>query len=153
LLAQLHLNSLTEKVREDDVRIVLDRLPTGSDAYNQAYEDAMQRIEGQDVDGKELAKQVLYWITCAKRPLTTTELQHALAVEVGKSEFNENRKPHVEDIVSICAGLVTVDDESNIIRLVHYTTQEYFERKQMKWRGQYGQMWERKRENAPDGSF
>jgi hypothetical protein len=29
--------------------------------------------------------------------------------------------------------LVTVDEESNIIRLVHYTTQEYFELTQGKW--------------------
>jgi ankyrin repeat protein len=34
----------------------------------------------------------------------------------------------VDDIVSVCAGLVVVDQESAIIRLVHYTTQEYFER-------------------------
>uniref|UniRef100_A0A8H7K157 Uncharacterized protein n=1 Tax=Bionectria ochroleuca TaxID=29856 RepID=A0A8H7K157_BIOOC len=31
-------------------------------------------------------------------------------------------------MVSACAGLVTVDEESNIIRLVHYTMQEYFSR-------------------------
>ncbi|KAI9774470.1 MAG: hypothetical protein M1839_001703 [Geoglossum umbratile] len=30
-------------------------------------------------------------------------------------------------LISVCAGLVTVGQESNIIRLVHYTTQEYFE--------------------------
>jgi hypothetical protein len=28
--------------------------------------------------------------------------------------------------VSVCAGIVTIDPESNIIRLVHYSTQEYF---------------------------
>ena len=36
-------------------------------------------------------------------------------------------------MVSVCAGLVTVDEESGIIRLVHYTTQEYFERTQKHW--------------------
>lgn len=36
-------------------------------------------------------------------------------------------------MVSVCAGLVTADEESNIIRLVHYTTQEYFERTQNDW--------------------
>jgi hypothetical protein len=33
----------------------------------------------------------------------------------------------------MCAGLVTVDEESDIIRLVHYPTQEYFERTQSTW--------------------
>jgi len=36
-------------------------------------------------------------------------------------------------MVSVCAGLVTVDKESGIIRLAHYTTQEYFERTQDHW--------------------
>jgi hypothetical protein len=38
-----------------------------------------------------------------------------------------------EDLVSVCAGLVTVDQESAVIRLVHYTTQEYFERTGDAW--------------------
>jgi hypothetical protein len=33
-------------------------------------------------------------------------------------------------MVSVCAGLVTVDEESDIIHLAHYATQEYFERTQ-----------------------
>jgi len=93
----------------------------------------MDRIEGQLEDQEELAKQVLSWITCGKRPLTTSELQHALAIEVGDSELDKDNLPQVEDILSVCAGLVTVDEESSIIRLVHYTTQEYFDRTRTKW--------------------
>jgi hypothetical protein len=93
----------------------------------------MERIERQAVDFKELAKQVLSWITCAKRPLTTSELQHALAVETGELQLDKENLCQVEDMVSVCAGLVTIDEESGIIRLVHYTTQEYFERTQAKW--------------------
>jgi ankyrin repeat protein len=93
----------------------------------------MERIEGQVADQEELAKQVLSWITCAKTPLTTAELQHALGVEVGEPELDEDNLPQVEDMVSVCAGLVTVDEESGIIRLVHYTTQEYFVRTWKQW--------------------
>ena len=57
------------------------------------YKDAMKRIEGQVLDQEELAKQVLSWITCAQRPLTTSELQHALAVEVGEPELDEDDLP------------------------------------------------------------
>jgi hypothetical protein len=88
------------------------------------------RIEAQQADQEELAKQVLSWITCAKRPLTTLELRHALAVEEGASELDEENLPEVNDIVSVCAGLVAIDKESDIIRLVHYTAQEYLERAQ-----------------------
>jgi hypothetical protein len=93
----------------------------------------MERINGQIKDQEELAKQVLAWITYAKRPLTMAELQHALGVEAGESELDEENFSQIEDIVSVCAGLVTVDEESGIIRLVHYATQEYFDRTRGKW--------------------
>ena len=54
-------------------------------------------------------------------------------MEVGESQIDENNLLQVEDMVSACAGLVTVDEKPNIIRLVHYITQEYFERMQALW--------------------
>jgi hypothetical protein len=82
----------------------------------------MDRIEGQLQDQEELAKQVLSWITCTKRPLTILELQHALAIEVGNSELDKENLPQIEDMVSVCAGLVTINKQSRIIRLVYYIT-------------------------------
>ena len=54
-------------------------------------------------------------------------------MEVGQSALDEDNLPEVSDMVSVCAGLVTVDEESKMIRLVHYTTQEYFERTWKQW--------------------
>ncbi|KAH2542215.1 hypothetical protein KXW97_003527 [Aspergillus fumigatus] len=133
LLAHLHFESVKPKKTIRKVREAIASLPKGYGAYNHAYEDAMQRIEKQDMDSQQLAKDVLSWIVCAKRPLTTSELQHALAVEASDDELDEDNLPLVEDMVSVCAGLVTVDEESGIIRLVHYTTQEYFQQTQQKW--------------------
>ncbi|KFX94529.1 hypothetical protein V490_04313 [Pseudogymnoascus sp. VKM F-3557] len=133
LLARLHLDSLNGKRSPKAVRTALKSLPSGSNAYDDAYKDAMIRIEGQLLDQKDLAWQVLSWITCAKRPLTMSELQHALAIELGETSLDEDNLPQIEDMVSVCAGLVTVDEESEIIRLVHYTTQEYFERTKETW--------------------
>jgi ankyrin repeat protein len=93
----------------------------------------MKRINGQTLGFKDLANKVLSWITCAKRQITTTELQQALAVEVSEPELDKENFYEIQDMVSVCAGLVTVDKESDIIRLVHFTTQEYFERTQKDW--------------------
>jgi hypothetical protein len=88
----------------------------------------MQRIWSQGEDDTKLAEQVLYWISFAFRPLTIRELQHALAIELEDIDIDEEALSDEDLLVSVCAGLVTIDQESNIIRLVHYTTQEYFER-------------------------
>ncbi|KAI9803499.1 MAG: hypothetical protein M1825_001842 [Sarcosagium campestre] len=133
LLAKLHLESLIGKISPKAVRAALKNLATGSGAYDRVYKDIMERISGQVEDQEELAKQVLSWITCARRPLAIWEVQHALAVEIGEPQLDKENVPEVEDITSVCAGLVTVDEESNIIRLVHYTAQEYLERTQKCW--------------------
>lgn len=133
LLAQLHFDSIKTKVTVKKVKEVLKTLPRGSHAYNDAYKNAMERIKAQDTDSWELAKHVLSWIIHAKRPLIIGELQHALAVEDGEPELDAENIPHVEDMISVCAGLVMVDEESKIVRLVHYTAQEYFERAWTLW--------------------
>ncbi|KAK4136113.1 hypothetical protein BT67DRAFT_375838 [Trichocladium antarcticum] len=135
LLAQLYLNSLMGKRSPKALRVSLANLPSGAEsyAYDRAYDEAMERIRGQLPDQEELARQVLLWITCARRPLGVEELRHALAIEPDTSSLYEDNLPQIEDMVSVCAGLVTVDQESDIVRLVHYTTQSYFERTQARW--------------------
>jgi hypothetical protein len=128
LLAQLDLGSLVGKRSPKALKVALQSLPTGSEAYDRAYDEAMQRIENQIPESQELAKQVLAWIIFAERPLTTSELRHALAIEKGSSELDTLNLPELEDMIGVCAGLVTTDELSDTIRLVHYTTQEYFER-------------------------
>ena len=136
LLAQLFFQSLRDKFTPKQITKALNRLRHQSSSADDdqklallrlVYDGAMERINGQMPGHQELAKHVLSWITCAKRPLTTTELQHAWAVRDSEDELDKDSLPEVEDMISVCAGLVTVDHDGGIIRLVHYTTQEYFE--------------------------
>lgn len=94
---------------------------------------AMDRIKDQDPRRVGLANKILSWITFARRPLTILELRHAVAVKTGMSELNATYLPEINYMISICAGLVTVDHKSNVIRLIHYTTQEYLDRTQDYW--------------------
>ena len=127
------MDSLLDKDTKKKIRSALDKFSKGSEALDQAYGEAIERIKGQLPGNKERAKSVFSWIIYALRPLTTGELCHALAVEPDEEELDQDNIPDIEDVVSVCAGLVTVDEESNIVRLVHYTTQEYFERIREDW--------------------
>jgi ankyrin repeat protein len=133
LLARLHFDSVKTKTKLKEVKETLRRLSKGPDAYNQAYEGAKDRIEGQNTDASKLAIDILMWITCAKRQLRCHELQEALGVEPGKACLDKDNVPRIKAIVSVCAGLVEVDKQSDVIRLIHHTTQEYFARKQNHW--------------------
>ena len=125
LLAQLHMDSLTDKTSPKTIKKSLGNLPKGSDALDVAYKQAMRRIEDQKPGFSDLAKRTLSWITYTYELLTVAALRHALATEVGESEFDEENLDDIEDILSVCCGLVVIDPETETVRLVHYTTQEY----------------------------
>ena len=112
---------------------MLAKLQRSPEALDYAYKGALDRINGQMRGYRDLARRALSWITYAQRLLTTEELQHALAIEPGESSLDYQNINDAEEIASGCAGLVTIDEESSIIRLTHYTTQEYLERVQSKW--------------------
>ncbi|KAI9673848.1 MAG: hypothetical protein M1822_009584 [Bathelium mastoideum] len=121
------------KQQKKKVRVALAKLQKGSTAIDRAYKDALYRIDGQLPGHRELARRALAWITYAQRLLTTDELRHALAIELGESTLDHENLDDIDQVVSVCSGLVAVDKESNIIRLTHYTTQEYFEKVRSGW--------------------
>lgn len=70
--------------------------------------------------------RVLSWIIYAVGSLIVKELQHLLAITPGTSDLNEGDIIDEETSLISCSGIVTIDQESRTIRLVHYTAQEYF---------------------------
>jgi ankyrin repeat protein len=133
------MDSFKEELTVGKVKSALKTLPKGSDAYDVAYAAAMERIFAQGEQSSETARKILSWILCAHRPLSTQELLHSLAVEAededsgAGSTLDEDNFMDTGQILSICAGLVTIDEQGDTVRFIHYTTQEYLERNREKW--------------------
>ncbi|KAI9776091.1 MAG: hypothetical protein M1839_000604 [Geoglossum umbratile] len=128
LAAQLHVESLAKRKNLRAVRKALHKLPEKLDSI---YDEAMERIKQQSADDSRLALQLLSWIVYAVRPLQLIEIQHAMAVddtEPGDRSISKDSLTSQNIIINACAGMIKVDEEGNIIRLIHYTMQEYFER-------------------------
>ncbi|KAL6833536.1 ankyrin repeat-containing domain protein [Trichoderma sp. SZMC 28015] len=133
LLAIFHIDTIMSQPTRGEIKEVLQKLGGGVEGLHEIYKQAMERIEGHTDAIRSLAKRILIWITHAKRPLSITEMRHALAVREHMTAFDTDYMPDVKDLKSVCAGLVTTDEESGIIRLVHYTAQEFFQKTQEKW--------------------
>ncbi|KAJ5383019.1 hypothetical protein N7517_000930 [Penicillium concentricum] len=133
LLAKLYLNLVQDEINEKRIRKVIERFHNGSGAYDDAYDETMRRIEQQGQYAQEIAKTIFGWVLLSTRALSLPEVQHALAVEIGESEFDGTNITDVEELMSICIGLVTIDAQSNSLKFVHYTTKEYFERRLDQW--------------------
>ncbi|RYP54685.1 hypothetical protein DL768_000621 [Monosporascus sp. mg162] len=121
LLAHLQMDLI---VRKDNIKAIRKELSTLPRSLNSMYEETMKRIRNQE-DGAERALQILAWLTYALRPMSLTAMQHALAVDEGDDEFDEAAMPDEETLASVCAGLVSVEQGSQTIQLVHYSAQEY----------------------------
>lgn len=89
----------------------------------------MNRIKHQP--SQQLALRVIAWVVYALRPLRAIEIQHAVAIEELEPEDDyipDECLTPLSRILNACAGLVRSDEETGIMGLVHYTTQEYFNR-------------------------
>jgi len=90
------------------------------------YGATIKRIKAQGGYKSRLGMGALMWISYAERPLSADELCHALAIELGSTDFNAGNIPSITTLVSCCQGLITADKEASTVRLIHFTLREYF---------------------------
>lgn len=57
--------------------------------------------------------------------MTTTELQYALAIEMGQVKLDKGNTEGITIISSAYVGLVIVDEQISVIYLVHETARQY----------------------------
>jgi hypothetical protein len=55
------------------------------------------------------------------------ELWHALAITIGEDSFDESNMPDEEDLPSVWAGLIYIEEGNELVRLAHSTVQDYVE--------------------------
>ena len=123
-MAKLLMDSLVTKMTRKALQEAIGELPK---TLHETYDDALSRINKQNEDEKELAERILSWISYSFRPLNIMELRHALAVTPGEEYFDEANMPDEEDLPSVCAGLIYIEEGSKMVRLAHYTAQDYLE--------------------------
>jgi len=118
------MDSLVNQTSARNIYRALERLP---EKLNDTFDDAMNRTAAQPEEHSLLANQVISWIFYAKRPLQIAELREALAVEPGDTRLDRSGCHEVQLSLDVCCGLVSIDEQDNVIRLVHYSFQQYLE--------------------------
>ncbi|THY48879.1 hypothetical protein D6C97_07512 [Aureobasidium pullulans] len=131
LLARLHMNSINDQLTANEVKDTLNGLRKDTGSYSSAYEATMERINQQQKRRSDLGKRILAWVVHAKRPLRFEELNHAIATRHGKRSIESGDMYAKEVILSVCAGLVTLNMDT--LRLIHYTAQEFFSDTWIQW--------------------
>jgi len=124
LLASLHIEAILRETtiarRKKRVQSIKDGAGLGD-----VYGVTLERIKAQGEEKTKLAVAALTWICHSERPLKVDELCHALAVEIGTTDFDSENIPLINTLLDCCQGLITVDKEASTVRLIHFTVQEY----------------------------
>ena len=120
LSIEMILEETTIYQRRQKLRAVQNGLDLGS-----VYEATLGRIKAQGGGKARLGMGVLMWISHSRRPLQVDELRHALAIQIGSSDLSSDNIPAISTLLGCCQGLVIVDKSASIVRLIHFTLQEY----------------------------
>ncbi|KAH6889038.1 hypothetical protein BKA70DRAFT_1163664, partial [Coprinopsis sp. MPI-PUGE-AT-0042] len=121
LHASLQLDALGECFSAQDVTDTLKAFPSSiEDVYRQTW----SRISNEGRKHASLAQAVLIWVLNASRSMTIDELERAVATSPDTHKFEPGRLVPGATLVSICGGLITVEEESRLVRLVHYTAKD-----------------------------
>jgi len=119
------MNAVLEDTTICQRRQTLYRMTNGF-GLEDAYSATLDRIREQSGNRVKLAMEALMSISCSERPLKADGLCQALAVEIGTTELDDHNAPSIRTLPSCTLGLLTIDEQSSTVRLVHFTLQEYF---------------------------
>lgn len=107
----------------------LQKLPT---EIGDTYDQAMERITATNDSDQRIVMNFLQWIVFSARPLSVAEVEHASSIIAAATGIDPHEVLSASELTSMCAGLVIID-ASNIVRLVHFSAQNYFKENHEKW--------------------
>lgn len=115
LWVRLVIHELENTWAEEVVEEVLNEIPNDMNLLYKRILDDMSKSSR----ATKLAKAILTWTVCALRPLTLSEMQCALKIDLNETIHNLDRS-----ISSLCGQLVFVDQRSRI-NIIHQTAAQF----------------------------
>ena len=116
LWVHLAIDEILQCHTEEDVQQALDAIPSGITSLYQRMEAAI--TTGAKPSSLALARAILKWAACSRRPLSLDELSQALQPEY---------RPMLDlghTISQVCGQFVVVDSASRLV-MVHQTARDY----------------------------
>jgi ankyrin repeat domain-containing protein 50 len=117
LHASLQLAALQMCTTIGEVREILASFPQ---KIKDVYQDTWRRILRHSTATANgiRAQNCIIWVVHSPKSLTVAELQHLTAVCLETQTFDAERIVHIDTLLALCHGLLVVDKETNLVRLV-----------------------------------
>lgn len=115
LWTTLVLEELVRCHSRKEIDQILEDVPRGMESLYKRTLDYMS----QAARGKELAKTILMWAVCAVRPMTISELDGALTLDI------QDSFPRLQESIAALCGQLVVVDKYGRVKMVHETAREF----------------------------
>ena len=126
LLPDLQIRAVLDQISPAKVREALTALPEG---LEDQFEATIRRIQSQPKERRDLAMKTLTWVAHAFGILDVAALQHAVGIQVGDKNLDHSKLTPLSllgtSIAHSCQKLVSIQQETSQVRLVHHTLHEY----------------------------
>lgn len=117
---QCQLDEISRLRTDAAVKRALNMLPA---SIEDSYSRILRNISQEDSD---FAKRTLLWLAYASTPLSLPELAEAVILDPGFVEINPDCKLNdPNDVLEICASLVTFNQASKTARIAHHSVREF----------------------------
>ena len=124
LLVSLAIGAILGEVTISERKRKLSEMTKGGH-LGDVYGTTLERIKAQKGSKSRLGMDALMWVSNSERPLEASELCHALGVKIGSTDLDLENIPTIRTLLGCSLGLITVEASSSVVRLVHFTLQEY----------------------------
>jgi hypothetical protein len=122
LLVYFLLIEVCSAQSDQAIRRILANLPSG---ISEVYTRITKKIlSSQTEDNVLIARNILFWVATAFRPLSLDELREAITIEPSEALNVENIPNDGNKLVRLCGDLLQVDEDQKI-GFVHRTVYEF----------------------------
>ncbi|EAU91941.2 ankyrin repeat domain 52 [Coprinopsis cinerea okayama7 len=122
LHAALQLEELQRCLSLASAKQKLEQFPSGLQGM---YASAMERIEAQWPEHRDMAKLALLWVVLSRTPLSVRDLQYALGTQQQSHALDQQPTlPDGPSIIAACCGLLEVHGDKELVRLIHFTAKD-----------------------------
>jgi tetratricopeptide (TPR) repeat protein len=116
------IQSLQLSTTSREVYTTLSRMPTGLSGH---YKNDLLRLASKGPQYCEIFIHASRWLLCSVRPLSTTELRAALAIDLVHSSFDASRKPFWGVIQDVLSPFFVSEPGDDILRPVHPSAADF----------------------------
>ncbi|KIX00054.1 uncharacterized protein Z518_10981 [Rhinocladiella mackenziei CBS 650.93] len=124
LLVKMALDNFTGFTTVRQIRKALLNVPKN---LRSAHQATLDRILSGPAAKRDLALKTLAWVLRTKRPLTLTELLHALALEPDDVEVDPENLTTPKTVIGACLGYIEHRESNDLVQFTHATVEEYLD--------------------------